>query len=200
MAPPYYDNSGTIPIAFPYFAIGLNVPYVIAQNNFCSLWESTCYPADTITSFGAQIEDAINDAQSNYGPAGFNSNLQYYLYSYDQPPVGGGPWITFTAVKDVQDISPNGWWGIMKPGMKIYGYTASGAVNWALGHAVIYMWSYMDDSYKWLVAHHELGHTLALADCPTCNLGTTVMYSPATTLPQNYLSCDFQQARQTVYH
>jgi hypothetical protein len=189
MPPPYLV--GARPVAWP---LGISIAYIEFNGIRCN--GATCYPSNTSGRLGPQIEDG-NNAWSNLA----NSYASFYLYGYTQPPVNTTlsftPYIYWLAVNSPGEVDPQGDWGITTPEWHNYG-TDSIPV-WRVGSASIRVYGDMDVQYKANVVAHELGHTFALGDCPTCQLGSTVMYQPANTARSVPSACDIQQMNYTAY-
>jgi hypothetical protein len=186
MPPPLYSASGVYPAAWPKWA---SVAFVEFNGIFCGA--NGCYASNTAGRFGPQIEAGAN-AWSNAG----NNDVSLYLYGYTQPPVNP-PWINWIAVNSPSDVDSQGDWGVTVSSFHNYGTDSS--PYWRLGQSTIRVYGDMDFQYKAEIAAHETGHTFALNDCFTCQLGSTLMYDPANTARSTPSSCDIQQMNNTAY-
>jgi hypothetical protein len=203
MPGPWVGTSGVSagrPYAFPPT---WEIAYILFQGTVFPAGGSN-YRADTIGKFGPQIAAAQWDSSDHNGTGQFNSYLTYYLYGTDQPPVnpfvgsaGFTPWIKWTAVNSRYDVDPQGDDGLTSAAF--HNYSDSGGFDVWVGSASIWLYGDIAANMKDTLAHHELGHTLALNDCYTCTVGSTVMYGYSASTPTFYSACDMQQTRQTAY-
>lgn len=120
--------------------------------------------------------------------------------------------VTFYAVSSVTSSDPQPWAQIVLtnlfPGAvgiaHVYWTNTPpwrlGSVVWAIERTIT-NWDYFAATMA-----HEIGHSMALADCPTCMAGSTVMVTGANSAQFNTpgdplapTDCDNAQVRQTAY-
>jgi hypothetical protein len=207
---PFITNyfGSVIPIAWPQSS---GVFYI----EFSGIYDT--YP----TSFPADYQAALPAAYSNWETSASenNSGLTYNYYGTSdiglssaggQPNPNFQPWHIWTVVN--QSDLPNAT-TLAITDFSYQNYGTAAQAFWRLGTAYTRVTSQMSidgDSFSWEASTfaHEIGHTMALADCEQCLYapGGTIMsyasspddpHSPSNITGPQY--CDNQQTRQTAY-